>query len=120
MRLQWMIVIVMLCGITVTGAYAQQRDTVRSGDEEENSFDKKLSSDIEDFIQHLTDQWEHGWNEPKYSDTSAADLQAGENPSDSTTIVHKGDTIIHADDTIHTNIIDSMEIFQSAGASREM
>ena len=120
MRLQWMIVIVMLCGITVTGAYAQQRDTVRSGDEEENSFDKKLSSDIEDFIQHLTDQWEHGWNEPKYSDTSAADLQAGENPSDIPPLSIKGTLLFTPTIPFTQILLYSMEIFQSAGASREM
>ncbi len=104
MKHRWMIVTAMLCGMIVTGAYAQQRDTTRSGDEE-SSFDKRLSSDIEDFIRHLTDQWEHGWNEPKYSDTSAVELQTAENPSDSNAVVIKGDTVIHSGDTIHTSII---------------
>jgi hypothetical protein len=105
MKYRWMIVAAMLYGMTVAGAYAQQRDTVRGGDEEESSFDKKLGSDIEDFIRHITDQWEHGWSEPKYSETSTEDIQAGENLSDSNAVVFRGDTVIHAGDTVHTSIV---------------
>jgi hypothetical protein len=102
MKHRWRIVSGVLCAFVINCTYAQQKDTVGRGEEEKNDFDKKLGSDIEDFINRMTDRWENGWKDSGYSDT--VETKKEMSPSDSTIALYKGDVVIRAGDTVRTGV----------------